>query len=70
MTLHRPMLGDLADPSSPDYDLAVDVYCKHAGTPLPQTTVEKTVLDVALASFDGASNGNRSRGGVRKASEM
>ena len=32
--------------------------------------VEKTVIDVALVSYDGASNGNRNRGGLRKASEM
>lgn len=32
--------------------------------------VEKTVIDAALASYDSASNGNRNRGGVRKAAEM
>ena len=32
--------------------------------------VEKTVIDAALASYDSASNGNRNRGGVRKAADM
>lgn len=32
--------------------------------------LEKTIVNIALTSYDGASNGNRTRGGVRKASEM
>lgn len=38
--------------------------------PLPVETIEKTVLSVAMSFYDGASNGNRTRGGVRKTSEM
>lgn len=53
-----------------DYDNAVEIYCKQDNGPLPLATVEKTVIDAALASYDSASNGNRTRGGVRKASEM
>ena len=53
-----------------DYNHAVDVYCKTATSPLPQAVMERTALDVAFASYDSASNGNRNRGDVRKASEM
>lgn len=52
------------------YDLAVETYCNHESTPLPSEVVEKTVVDITLASYDGASNGNRTRGGVRKSSEI
>ncbi|KAI4247345.1 MAG: hypothetical protein L6R42_009655, partial [Xanthoria sp. 1 TBL-2021] len=38
--------------------------------PIPEDTVEKTVLNVAMSFYDGASNGNRTRGGIRKASEI
>lgn len=46
------------------------IYCKQDGLPLPLTDVEKVVVDVALDCYDSASNGNRNRGGVRKASEL
>ena len=52
------------------YTLVVDVYCKKGDAPLPTGKVENTVLNAALASYDAASNGNRMRGGVRKASEI
>ena len=52
------------------YDLAIDIYCKNSSKPILLTRVEETVLTAALAYYDGASNGNRTRGGVRKASEM
>lgn len=52
------------------YTLAEEVYCKQAQPPLPMATVESTVLGAALSSYDAASNGNRTRGGVRKASEI
>lgn len=37
---------------------------------IPDAILEKTILSVAMSFYDGASNGNRTRGGVRKASEM
>lgn len=53
-----------------DYNLATEIYCKNPAGPVPTANLEKTVLSVALAFYDGASNGNRTRGGLRKASEM
>lgn len=52
------------------YSLAEDTYCKQTKPPLSKETVESTVLNAALSAYDAASNGNRTRGGVRKASEI
>lgn len=52
------------------YTIAIEIYCKNPPAPIPKANLEKTVLRVALACYDGASNGNRTRGGLRKASEM
>ena len=52
------------------YGLAEDIYCKQTITPVSKDTVEITVLNAALSAYDAASNGNRTRGGVRKASEI
>ncbi|KAL8737110.1 MAG: hypothetical protein Q9181_002004 [Wetmoreana brouardii] len=52
------------------YNLAVNVYCMSGGRPIPDDILEQVVLSVAMSFYDGASNGNRTRGGIRKASEM
>ncbi len=52
------------------YSLAVDIYCKPTSTPLLNEVVESTIMGAALSAYDAASNGNRTRGGVRKASDM
>ena len=53
------------------HKLAAEVYCKPIDdAPLPMETVENTALAAALSAYDAASNGNRHRGGVRKASEI
>ena len=52
------------------YTLAFNIYCKEGDTSLFRKQVENTALSAALASYDAASNGNRTRGGVRKASEI
>lgn len=52
------------------YNLAVEIYCKQQKHPLSANVVESTVLASALSSYDAASNGNRTRGGVRKCSEI
>ena len=49
----------------------MSIYCSDPEeVPLPPDRVEKIILDVAFAFYDGASNGNRTRGNVRKASDM
>ncbi|KAL8852111.1 MAG: hypothetical protein Q9221_003041 [Calogaya cf. arnoldii] len=52
------------------YTVAVHVYCTQDQRPIPVDMVEKTVINVAMSFYDRASNGNRTRGGVRKASEI
>ena len=52
------------------YDLAVRIYCKADSLPLPNDKVEQSVLEVVMASYDNASNGNRTRGGMKKANEI
>lgn len=52
------------------YSLAVHIYCMQDDRPIPDDVLEETILNVVMSFYDGASNGNRTRGGVRKASEM
>ena len=53
-----------------DYDLAVETYCSSVDAPISSNVVEKVAVDVALVAYDNASNGHRSRGGIKKASDM
>lgn len=50
--------------------MAINVYCKKGARPIPRDQVEKLVLEVAFNFYDNASNGNKSRGGVKKASDL
>ena len=52
------------------YNLAEEIYCKQTTRPISRDLVESTTLNAALSAYDAASNGNRTRGGVRKASEI
>lgn len=52
------------------YGLALDLYIKKQQSYLPYGRIETIVLQVAMEAYDGASNGNRSRGGVKKANDM
>jgi hypothetical protein len=51
------------------YRLALDIYVQApvSERPLPPSQVEKVVIDAVLASYDNASNGNKTRGGIKKA---
>ncbi|KAL9035289.1 MAG: hypothetical protein Q9214_006653, partial [Letrouitia sp. 1 TL-2023] len=53
------------------YTLAAETYCPRGSMhrpPIPdRNEVENTIVNVALSLYDGASNGNKSRGGVQKA---
>jgi protein transport protein SEC39 len=55
--------------SNSRYQSAVDLYCR-SSPPISSQKVERTILDAALASYDNASNGNKTRGGIKKASEI
>ena len=49
--------------------VAHNTYCVDA-SPVPSDMVKETVIAAILSAYDAASNGNRKRGGVRKASDM
>ncbi|MCJ1398174.1 hypothetical protein MMC11_001371 [Xylographa trunciseda] len=51
-------------------NLAVHIYCAHSHVPLPLDLIEKAALEVAFGFYDNASNGNRSRGGMKKTSDL
>ncbi len=55
-----------------EYQLAVEIYIKPPTSqrPLAWEHVERVVVDSAMISYDNASNGNRFRGGIKRASDM
>ncbi|KAF2703322.1 secretory pathway Sec39 [Pleomassaria siparia CBS 279.74] len=53
------------------YSLAIQIYINTSGpAPLTKSDVQKVVLETAMHDYDNASNGNRTRGGMKKASEI
>lgn len=53
-----------------EYQLAVDLYTNSESSPLTPTQVEDAVVEAIFTAYDNASNGNRTRGGMKKAYEM
>jgi protein transport protein SEC39 len=51
------------------YQTAVDIYLINGDGPLDLDEVEACVQESILSSYDNASNGNRTRGGMKRASE-
>ncbi len=49
--------------------IAADIYLKGESRPLGLQDVEMSVQESILSSYDNASNGNRTRGGMKRASE-
>lgn len=57
------------------FELAIKLYVRNremlsTSLALAIEDVESIVLAKAMEAYDGASNGNKTRGGVRKASDM
>ncbi|KKZ61803.1 hypothetical protein EMCG_00530 [[Emmonsia] crescens] len=53
------------------YALAVELYAKTlTSSPLPPAQIETAVTESIFASYDNATNGNKTRGGIKQASEM
>lgn len=48
----------------------MDLYTEWQSAPLGAEQVEAAVLDAILIAYDNASNGNRTRGGMKRAYEM
>ncbi|KAM5473698.1 hypothetical protein MauCBS54593_002496 [Microsporum audouinii] len=54
-----------------EYNLAVDIYLNSSdSTPLPRDEVESAVTETIFASYDNATNGNKTRGGMRRAADI
>lgn len=47
----------------------MDLYTQ-SESPLSTTQVEAAVVEAIFAAYDNASNGNRTRGGMKKAYDM
>lgn len=52
-----------------EYRLAADLYTEST-SPLDLTQVEAAVVDTTITFYDTASNGNKTRGKMKKAVEM
>jgi hypothetical protein len=52
------------------YDLAIKLYLKSSQRSLPSDSVERIILATAMEAYDGATNGNKTRGGMKKANDM
>ncbi|KAJ5678137.1 uncharacterized protein N7477_003770 [Penicillium maclennaniae] len=53
-----------------EYQLAVDLYSPSEPAPLTRKQVEDAVVEAIYAAYDNASNGNRSRGGIKRAYDI
>jgi protein transport protein SEC39 len=52
------------------YALAIKLYLKSSHPSLPLERVGEVVLHEAMAAYDSASNGNKTRGAMKKANDM
>lgn len=64
---HRKLKRSVLIPA--EYKLAVSIYTD-SGAPLQASQVESAVKDAITTAYDNASNGNRTRGGMKKAYDM
>lgn len=53
-----------------EYQLAVDLYTNSQSAPLDSTQLEAAVQEAIFIAYDNASNGNRTRGGMKRAYDM
>ncbi|KAJ5713695.1 uncharacterized protein N7483_010876 [Penicillium malachiteum] len=53
-----------------EYQLAVDLYTQSESAPLSRTQVEAAVVEAIFTAYDNASNGNRTRGGMKRAFDI
>jgi hypothetical protein len=53
----------------PGFQLIEQIYL-NGDTALPSARAEEILLSKALEAYDSASNGNKTRGGIKKANDM
>lgn len=56
--------------SAGEYQEIRNIYLNEQDSPIDILAIQSHILDAILRTYDNASNGNRTRGGVKKASEM
>ncbi|KAJ5945526.1 hypothetical protein N7454_002365 [Penicillium verhagenii] len=56
--------------SAREYQLAVDLYTQSDSAPLSLAQVETAVVEAIFTAYDNASNGNRTRGGMKRAYDI
>ena len=52
------------------YDLVRNTYCLSDNPPIPADQVRNEIIETAMENFDQATNGNKSRGGVKRTDDM
>ncbi|KAJ9198382.1 hypothetical protein DTO164E3_5215 [Paecilomyces variotii] len=60
----------LATKSPTDIQVAVDIYTKSGASALSPEEVESAVKEAIFTAYDNASNGNKTRGGIKRAAEI
>ncbi|KOS46865.1 hypothetical protein ACN38_g2198 [Penicillium nordicum] len=53
-----------------EYQLAIDIYTNSKTAPLDHVQVEAAVQEAIFTAYDNASNGNRTRGGMKRAYDI
>ncbi|KAJ5254979.1 hypothetical protein N7505_010130 [Penicillium chrysogenum] len=53
-----------------EYELAIDIYTNSKSAPLEPAQVEAAVQEAIFTAYDNASNGNRTRGGMKRAYDI
>ncbi|KMQ48835.1 hypothetical protein A7C99_5810 [Trichophyton rubrum] len=54
-----------------EYKLAADIYLDSPGSmPLPRDEIESAVTETIFASYDNATNGNKTRGGMKRSADL
>ncbi|KAJ5740381.1 hypothetical protein N7493_000253 [Penicillium malachiteum] len=53
-----------------EYQLAVDLYTQSESAPLSSIQVEAAVVEAIFTAYNNASNGNRTRGGMKRAYDI
>lgn len=51
-------------------DLAIKIYLNSSTDLLSREKIEEVVISKAMGAYDSASNGNRTRGSMKKANDM
>ena len=68
LALENEILGALL--TANQYDTAVEIYVRTSVQPLSRGALERSIVKAILNSYDNASNGNKTRGGMKRACDI